>query len=218
MVEEGSGFAALESEPVLVSNNPIDDAAGRADPNNARSIQPTIASANDKIYIAWEDTTPAIESDTDSDIFIHSFQDGVIQEFPATVYLAPTGSTSSSQQVSLLPLDDGRIMLTFIELDSLSFSEIKYAILRQSGVMTGVEVLSSGGGLAQSPQTILNGASIGLSWFDNSPIDDQDFEQPNNGGPMMMSSSSGYQHHESNCNPHFIAEQFLGALRQRLPN
>ena len=43
-------------------------------------------------------------------------------------------------------------MLTFIELDSLSFSEIKYAILRQSGVMTGVEVLSSGGGLAQSPQ------------------------------------------------------------------
>ena len=74
-------------------------------------------------------------------------------------------------------------MLTFIELDSLSFSEIKYAILRQSGVMTGVEVLSSGGGLAQSPQTILNGASIGLSWFDNSPIDDQDFEQPNNGGP-----------------------------------
>ena len=183
LVEEGSGFAALESEPVLVSNNPIDDAAGRADPNNARSIQPTIASANDKIYIAWEDTTPAIESDTDSDIFIHSFQDGVIQEFPATVYLAPTGSTSSSQQVSLLPLDDGRVMLTFIELDSLSFSEIKYAILRQSGVMTGVEVLSSGGGLAQSPQTILNGASIGLSWFDNSPIDDQDFEQPNNGGP-----------------------------------
>ena len=81
LVEEGSGFAALESEPVLVSNNPIDDAAGRADPNNARSIQPTIASANDKIYIAWEDTTPAIESDTDSDIFIHSFQDGVIQEF-----------------------------------------------------------------------------------------------------------------------------------------
>ena len=183
LAENGSSFAAIESEPILVSNNPIDDAAGRANPDNARSIQPTITAANDKIYIAWEDTTPAIESDTDSDIFIHTFQDGVIQEFPSTVYLAPTGSTSSSQQVSLLPLEDGRVMLTFIELDSLSFSEIKYSILRQSGVMTGVEVLGSGGGLAQSPQTILSGASVGLTWFDDSPIDELDFEQPNNGGP-----------------------------------
>ena len=181
--ETGSGFEPIEGEPILVSNNPIDDAAGRADPNNARSIQPTIAAANNKIYIAWEDTTPAIESDTDSDIFMHTFQDGVIQEFPATVYLAPTGSTSSSQQVSLLPLEDGRVMLTFIELDTLSYSEIKYSILRPSGVMTGVEILGSGGGLAQSPQTFLSGASIGLTWFDNSPIDAFDFEQPNNGGP-----------------------------------
>ena len=179
----GSGYTRIESEPILVSNNPIDDAAGRADPTNARSIQPTIAEGNGTIYIAWEDTTPAIESDTDSDIFVHTFVDGVIQEVPSTVYLAPTGSTSSSQQVSLLPLTDGRVMLTFIELDTLSFSEIKFAILRPSGVMTGVTILSSGGGLAQSPQTLLNGASIGLSWFDNSPIDAQDFELPNGGGP-----------------------------------
>lgn len=183
LTDDGGEYGLIESEPILVSNNPIDDAAGRANPANARSIQPTIAEGNGTIYIAWEDTTPAIESDSDSDIFIHTFVDGVIQEVPATVYLAPTGSTSSSQQVSLLPLEDGRVMLTFVELDTLSFSEIKYAILRPSGVMTSVSVLSSGGGLAQSPQTILNGASIGLSWFDNSPIDAQDFELPNGGGP-----------------------------------
>ena len=87
-------------------------------------------------------------------------------------------------------------MLTFIELDSLSFSEIKYAILRQSGVMTGVEVLSSGGGLAQSPQTILNGASIGLSGLIIRRSMTKISSNPITGAPMMTSSSSGCQHHE----------------------
>ena len=42
LTENGSSFAAIESEPILVSNNPIDDAAGRANPDNARSISPQL--------------------------------------------------------------------------------------------------------------------------------------------------------------------------------
>ena len=131
-----------------MSNNPIDDAAGRADPNNACSIQPTIASANDKIYIAWEGTTPAIESDTDNDIFIHSFKDGVIQEFDGLYGTYRKHFKFATRSLYSLSTMDG-VMLTFIELDSLSFSEIKYAILRQSGVMTSVSI-----GLRRRPCSI----------------------------------------------------------------